>query len=382
MSAPLVVVIGLGATGSAALYQLARRGVAAIGIEQFALGHERGSSHGPTRIIRLAHFENAEYVPLMRRAYALWHELESVAGIRLLHVNGILEIGPPDAEIVRGTLAATQRHDLTPEILDARTLMRRYPAFRLPHDWVGVLQRDGGTVEARKAIETNISVATKQSARVTVNEKVLAIEPRGNGVRVITGSNKIDADAAIVAGGPWMRSLVPELAPLLRITRQVTAWFAPEDAAQFAADRFPVFILESEFGNHYGLPAYESMGVKVAKHGHLQENVEPDGYQTTISAADEAAIRAPLTQYLPAANGQMLSAETCLYTMTPDGTFIVDRMPGFPQIVIASPCCGHGFKFSPLVGEILADLATGGATKIDIVQFRLQRFTAPQPARA
>jgi sarcosine oxidase len=176
----------------------------------------------------------------MRRAYAFWHEFESLAGTRLLHLNGILEIGPPDAEIVRGTLAATQRHDLTPEILDARMLMRRYPAFRLPHDWVGVLQRDGGVIEARKAIETNISVATERSARVMVNEKVLAIEPRGNGVRVITGSNKIDADAAIVSGGPWMRSLVPELAPLLRITRQVTAWLAPEDAAQFAADRLGI----------------------------------------------------------------------------------------------------------------------------------------------
>jgi sarcosine oxidase len=375
MSGPRIVVIGLGATGSAALCQLARRGVDAIGIEQFEIGHDRGSSHGPTRIIRLAHFENASYVPLMRRAYTLWRELESLDDTQLLHITGILEIGPADGAIVRGTMTAAHGHDLTAEVLDAEALMRRYPQYRLPEDFVGVLQPDGGYIEARRAIEANIRIATKCNARILTRTKVTAIEPSKTGVVVKTGDAEIEADAAIVAVGPWLGKLLPNLDLPLRVTRQVVGWFEPADVSQFAAERFPVFILESKYGNHYGFPAYNGMGIKFAKHGHLEETVAPEAYDTTVSATDEAAIRAPLADYLPEANGRLLSAQTCLYTMTPDDTFIVDRMPGHPHIVIASPCCGHGFKFSPVVGEIVADLVSRGTTPHDIAPFRLRRFS-------
>jgi sarcosine oxidase len=372
MPGPQIAVIGLGATGCAALYQLARRGIHAIGIEQFNVGHDRGSSHGPTRVIRLAHFENPSYVPLMRQAYALWRELERIADRKLLHITGIAEIGPADGEIIRGTLAAVT--DLPHEVLDAGTLMRRYPAFRLPQSFVAVLQPDGGYIEASIAIEATIRIATEAGAQVRSEEKVLGIEPSSKGVRVRTDRDVIEADGAIVAAGPWLRNLLPELKLPLRVTRQVVGWFESDDVAAFAADRFPVFILDSEYGTHYGFPAYGRRGIKVAKHHHLEETVEPDSYDQTVSAADEAVIRAPLAKYLPGANGRLLTAQTCLYTMTPDETFIVDRMPGFPQVVIASPCSGHGFKFSPVIGEIVADLVTQGTTRHEISQFRLQRF--------
>lgn len=375
MPQPQIVVIGLGATGSAALCQLARRGIAATGIEQFELGHDRGSSHGPTRIIRLAHFESPSYVPLMRRAYALWHELENLDHSRLVHTTGLLEIGPADGEIIRGTMAAAKHHDLAVTMLDAAALMRRYPAYRLPDTFVGLLQPDGGYIEARKALDATVRVAAKANARIRSREQVVAIEPRSNGVLIRTGTDQIEADGAIVCAGPWMRTLLAELGLPLQVTRQVVAWFEPADAAAFSADRFPVFILESEYGTHYGFPAYDGMGVKIAKHHHLGETVTPDGYQTIVSATDEAAIRAPLREYLPGVNGRLLSAQTCLYTMTPDDTFIIDRMPGYPHIVIASPCCGHGFKFSPVVGEIVADLVTRGTTPHDISPFRLRRFS-------
>jgi sarcosine oxidase len=374
MSGPHVVVIGLGATGSAALCQLARRGVRATGIEQFDIGHQRGSSHGPTRIIRLAHFENAWYVPLMRRAYALWGELERLAGQKLLHITGILEIGPQHGEIVTGTLAAAKQNNLQPEIFDAAVLMHRYPQFRLPPDYKAVLQPEGGYLEAERAIAANLRIARAAGAGVRTGEKVVALEPRGAGVRVKTDRAAIEADGAIVAAGPWLRGVVPDLHLPLRVTRQVVGWFEPRDAAEFAEGRFPVFILESPYGAHYGFPGYGNLGIKIAKHGHRDETVTADNYDVTVSARDEAEIRSPLAEYLPAANGRLLDAQTCLYTMTPDDTFIVDRMPGYPQIVIASPCCGHGFKFSPIIGEITADLATRGMTGHDIAPFRLQRF--------
>lgn len=374
MPGPQIAVIGLGATGSAALYHLARRGIRAIGIERFDLGHAYGSSHGPTRIIRLAHFENAAYVPLMRRAYALWRELESISGVKLIFTTGIAEIGPADGELVRGTAAGASQYGLPHEVMDATSLMRRYPNFKLPQSFVAVLQPDGGYLAAAAALEANIRLATAAGAVIRSRETVIALEPQGGRARIKTDRGEIEADGVIVAAGPWLCSLLPELRLPLHVTRQVVGWFEPDNAGQFSADHFPVFILETRHGHHYGFPAGRPMGVKIAKHHHLREAVDAETCDRTVSAADEAAIRAPLAEYLPAANGRLLSAETCLYTMTPDETFMIDRLPGFPQVVIASPCCGHGFKFSPVVGEILADLVTRGTTTHDIAKFSLSRF--------
>jgi sarcosine oxidase len=373
MPGPQIAVIGLGATGSAALCQLARRGASVVGIEQFDIGHDRGSSHGETRMIRLAHFERPSYVPLMRRAYALWHELEDIVRQKLLHITGIAEIGPPAGDAMRGTRAGANA-DVPCEVLDAASLMRRYPAFKIPDSFIAIFQPDGGFIEASKALAANIAVAKERGAAVRTEEKVIAVEPAGPGVRVSTDRGAIAADFAIVAAGPWLRRLFPQLHLPLTVTRQVIGWFEPRRPEPFAADPFPAFMFESEHGQHYGFPAYGDKGIKFAKHHHLDETVDADDYNGTVSAQDEAAIRAPLAQYLPAANGPLRATETCLYTMTPDNTFIIDRLPGFPQIVIVSPCCGHGFKFSPVVGEILADLVTHGTTKHDIAPFRLQRF--------
>lgn len=374
MSGPQIVVIGLGATGSASLCQLARRGVRAIGIEQFEIGHDRGSSHGATRMIRLAHFERPSYVPLMRRAYALWRELESIVRQKLLHITGIAEIGPPTGEVVRGTRAGANAN-LPCELLDAASLMRRYPAFKIPQSFVAIFQPDGGFIESSTALAANVAVAKENGATIRTGEKVIAMEPNGVGVKVVTDRGAIAADFAIVAAGPWLSGLFPQLRLPLTVTRQVVGWFEPQQPEQFAAGRFPAFMFESEYGQHYGFPAYGDKGLKFAKHHHLGEVVHADSYQREVSARDETAIRAPLAQYLPAADGPLCAAETCLYTMTPDNTFVIDRVPGFPQIIVASPCCGHGFKFSPVVGEILVDLVTQGATAHDISPFRLARFS-------
>jgi len=375
MPAVDVVVIGLGVTGSAALYHLARRGRRVVGIERFSPGHDRGSSHGETRIIRLGYFEHPSYVPLVRAALPLWRELETQSGRTLLDITGVLEIGAPGSVLIKGTLQSSRTHALAHEILDADTLMRRFPAFQIPREFVGVFQPDGGYLMAEAAVNAHIDLARAAGAAIRPSETVREVNPQANGVRVHTDRGAIDAGAAIVAAGAWATSLLPHL-PRLRVTRQVLAWFAPNDPALFVRGRFPVFLLESVRGLHYGFPLLGDQRLKVAKHHHRDETVDPDDYDRTITAEDEATIRSAIADHLPAANGPMLAAKTCLYTMTADGDFIMDHLPGHRQIVVASPCSGHGFKFAPVLGAALADLATTGDTSHDISRFRISRFAS------
>jgi sarcosine oxidase len=374
MAAYDVAVIGLGAMGSAALLNLARRGVRAVGIERFAPGHDNGSSHGETRIIRLGYFEHPSYVPLLRRTYQLWRELEGAAGQSFVHITGIAEIGPPEGEVVAGTLRASREHGLPHEVLDAKEVMRRFPAFRIPDQYAGVVQPDGGFLDVEPSIAAMIALAKTAGAEMRTGETVRAIKPAANGVRIETDRGTIEAGAAIVAAGAWVSKLLPELPVKLTITRQVQAWFQPREAAAFEAGRFPVFLLESRHGVHYGFPPHGGSGVKIAKHHASDQAVDPDAVDRTISATDEGLIRAAAADHIPAANGRMTAAKTCLYTVTPDHDFIIDALPGTANVIVASPCSGHGFKFAPVIGEILGDLATEGATRHDISRFRLERF--------
>jgi len=369
-----VVVVGLGAMGSAALYELSRRGFRAAGIERFSIAHDRGSSHGETRIIRLGYFEHPSYVPLLRRTYELWREFEAASERRLVRITGIVEIGPADGALVTGTLAASRMHDLPHEVLDTHDCMRRFPAFDLPPGYVGVFQPDGGYVAVEQTIETLIAMAQAAGAEVTTGVAVRSVTQHGQGVRVSAGSIDIEARAAIVTAGAWARDILPDLSAPIRATREVMAWFSPLDPTPFSRDRYPVFILESGHGMHYGFPLSRKGTLKIAKHHHRDETVFPDEPRRPPSANDEALIRAAIAEHIPKANGAMLAAKTCLYTMTPDHHFIVDRLPDAPNVIVASPCSGHGFKFAPVLGEILADLATDGATAHDIGRFRLGRF--------
>jgi len=371
-----VAIIGLGVMGSAALAALARRGRRVVGIDRFAPGHDRGSSHGTTRIIRLGYFEHPSYVPLLRAAYPLWRELEARSGRSLLSVTGILEIGAPESDLVTGTLRSSRLHGLVHEILDAPSLMRRFPAFRLPGDFIGVFQPDGGFVRAEPAVAALQALARCAGAELRMEERVLAVEPHRDGVLVKTQHGGIIAECAIVAAGPWLKSLLPQFPVPIRVTRQVLGWFEPADRAraQFEVGRFPVFLLQNRDGIFYGFPD-ETDGVKVAKHHHAGATVDPDHYDRAVSTADEGVIRTALKAHVPDADGRLLAAQTCLYTTTPDGDFILDRLPGCLQIIVASPCSGHGFKFAPVIGEILADLAVSDRTNHDISRFSLARFS-------
>jgi sarcosine oxidase len=367
-----VAVVGLGAMGSAAVWHLARRGQRVVGLDRFAPGHERGSSHGATRIIRLGYFEHPAYVPLLRRAYKLWKELETASGCSLLEVTGIAEIGPPTGSLVTGTLATAQAHDLPHTVLAASDLMRRFPGFRVPADYVAVVQEDGGLLKPEPAIAALLRLAKAAGAELLPGQRVQAVEPQPTGVRIVTDHRTIEASTAVVAAGPWVATLLPDLRARLRVTRQVMAWFDPLDPALFRTPPFPVFILESRHGLHYGFPV-DAYGVKVGKHYHCDETVDPDNYDRSVSARDEAVIRAALADHLPAANNRMRMAQTCLYTMAPDGHFLIDWIVS-PRILVVSACSGHGFKFAPVIGEIAADLAIQATTGHDIARFRLDRF--------
>jgi sarcosine oxidase len=367
-----VIVVGLGAIGSATLRVLARRGVQALGIERYGPGHDHGSSHGETRMIRLGYFEHPSYVPLLRRTYALWRELEAEAGNKLLHITGIAEIGLPDSDVVAGTLAASRLHDLPHEVLSARHAMARFPAFRLPDDFICVVQADGGFVAVEAAMAAMVDQARAAGAEIWSETVVQAVTPTGRGVRVATSRGDIEATSAIIAAGPWIGRIVPDLP--LRVTRQVMTWFEPREPALFELGRFPAFLMRTPYGNHYGFPSVDGSLVKIAKHHHLDETVDAETVDRTVSLQDEAAVRAAVTAHIPAADGPLALAKTCLYTVTPDHDFIIDLLPDAPNVVVASVCSGHGFKFAPVMGEILADLATLRRTAHDIGRFRLGRF--------
>jgi len=371
-----VAVVGLGAMGSAALFNLARRGVRAVGIEQFVPGHDRGSSHGESRAIRLSYFEHPSYVPLARRAFDKWRELEALCGERILTVTGILEAGRPGSPVVSGSLAASRLHGLDHELLDAREIGRRFPAFRLPPDWSGVFQPQGGFVRPERAIEQFVRLAKASGAEVRTHARVLDLAPRRGGIRVRTEQGVIEAGSVILAAGAWIGELAPELRPHLRLTRQVMGWFSPLDPVLFTADRCPVFILDSEEDACYGFPDFAGTGVKAASHRESGALPSASHLVQDGGKADEARIRRMFSQFMPGANGPLRTMRTCLYSRTSDEDFVLDRSPFNERIVLASPCSGHGFKFASVLGEVLADLATGRAPASDISRFRLDRLTA------
>jgi sarcosine oxidase len=235
-----------------------------------------------------------------------------------------------------------------------------------------VVQPDGGFVAAEPAIATMAAQATSAGAEILSATKVQSVQSIAGGVRLDTDRGPIEARTAIVAAGPWIGQLVRDLP--VRVTRQVMTWFSPREPALFEPSRIPVFLLASRHGNHYGFPSIDGR-VKIAKHHHLDETADPDCVDRNVSAADEGAIRAALGEYIPAANGPLAAAKTCLYTVTPDHEFIIDRLPDAPNVIVASACSGHGFKFGPVLGEVLADLAIEGCTRHDIARFRLDRFS-------
>ena len=369
-----VIVVGLGAMGSATALQLARRGQRVLGIDRFTPPHAQGSTHGESRIIREAYFESPLYVPLVQRAYELWAELERESGARLFVPTGGLMIGPADSEIVKGARLSAETHRLAHEILSGTDVRRRFPAFAPPDDWLAVLESRAGVLFPERCVETSLRIAAQRGAELHCNETVERWEADGDGVRVWTSRGSYSAGALVLTAGPWLGQLAPELRLPLRVERQVLFWFdAAEGAADFAPARCPVHVWEYEPGKHfYGLPDVGT-GSKLAVH-HEGPTVTPDQVDRTLGEAETRKMQALVRRYLPRLNPVVKSFAVCLYTDTPDQHFLIDRHPEHARVWIGSPCSGHGFKFASAVGEVLADLATTAKTRFDLNLFRLDRW--------
>jgi sarcosine oxidase len=372
------IVIGLGGMGSATAFHLARRGRRVLGLEQYGLLHDRGSSHGLTRIIRLAYHEHPSYVPLLRRAYELWHELEQLSGERLLITTGSIEGGPEDGPLFQGALEAARIHDLPHEVLDVAELRRRFPAYGdfEPSTHV-VLQPDGGFLLAERTLLAHINQAVRHGAELHFHEPVLDWEPTADGgVRVASARATYEADRLVICAGPWAGRLVPRIAPLAVPERQVLAWLQPTRPELFAPDRFPVFVLDVEDGNYYGFPEHDVPGFKFGRYHHLREPMDPDDPDRATHPEDEAILRAFAARYFPGGAGPTILLKACIFTNSPDEHFVIDRLPDASQVSIAAGFSGHGYKFCSLVGEVMADLALDGATSHDIGLFSLSRFAS------
>lgn len=367
-----VIVLGVGGMGSAAVCELARRGRRVLGLEQFALGHDRGSSHGHTRIIRKAYYEHPDYVPLVLRAFERWRDLERRCGQTLLTECPCLSIGRPDGELVAGVLRSAAEHGLPVERLGAAELCRRFPAFRFDDDYVGVLEHSAGFLYVDDCVRAHADEARRLGAVIRDNEPVLSWSAESGGVRVETTAGRYSAGRLVITAGPWAGRLLGELGGRLTVMRQLVLWFGPRDRGLFGKDRFPIFIAETSDGAYYGLPALNADGVKVARHYGALELREPSEITRDISAADAEPVRRFLRAHLPAAEGPLSRASVCVYTLTPDRHFLIDVHPAHPQVAFAAGFSGHGFKFASVVGEILADLAETGRTGLPIGLFRLR----------
>jgi sarcosine oxidase len=371
-----VAVIGLGAMGSAALFHLARRGVKAIGIEQFKPGHDRGSSHGESRAIRLGYSEHPSYVPLVRSAFANWRELEHLSGETILTTTGILEAGKPGSRMVAGSLEACLQHALDYELLDTAEISRRFPAVTLPGGYSGIWQPEGGILNADLGNAVHLQFAREAGAAVLAETKVRALEPSSNGVRLVLDDRAVEAGSAIVTTGPWIGDLVPQLKPHLSIARMVLTWYAPLQPELFRLGRLPVFAIEGEDDIVYGFPDFAGTGFKCASHYNSGFIRHADAARQDSGPADEMRTRRFLERHVPAGAGRLIGMKTCMYTMTPDEDFVIDLSPADPRVVVASPCSGHGYKFASVIGEILADLATERTTRHDIGRFGIDRLSA------
>jgi sarcosine oxidase len=356
-----VIVAGLGAHGSSAAYRLVARGASVLGFDRFARGHTLGSSGGLSRIIRLSYYEHPDYVPLLRRAWTLWRDLERESGEKLLTETGGLYAGEPEGELVGGALRSARAYDLEHEVLDASALRARYPLFEWPDGWQGVFERQAGWLAPERSIETHLRLAEQNGATLHFAEPIESWSSTRDGVQVTTAIGTFEAKQLVIAAGAWESQLAPSLASELSVERNVLLWFEPT-AERDAFARLPIYIVDDTDRIFYGFPYIEGQGVKVAGL-HFGDKADPDTVDRNVSANDEERVRAWLRRRMPLANGERRDAKVCMYTNTPDAHFIVDRLADHPNVVVASACSGHGFKFSSVIGEILADLVIDGDTR-------------------
>src|SRR4051794_12380255 len=380
-----VVVAGLGAMGSATVYQLAKSGASVLGIDRHRPPHTLGSTRGTTRVTRVAAGEGFEYVPLVRRSHEVWREIEAQAGVDILTRCGGLVMAPPRAgfalhgtgSFLERTAAAGHAFDVGHEALGAAELAARFPQFALAGDEQGFYEPGAGFVRPERAVEAQLRLARELGATLAFDERVVGYDDRGSQVSVQTTSGTMEATTLVVTAGPWVSELAPELAPQVRILRQVLFWFDLRDPSSYDGLRdSPVYIWcpgADPDDAIYGFPLVDGPagGAKVAREQYAVETTADEVDRTVTLEETEEMYEHHVRDRLPALSGRCVKSAVCLYTELPGSRFVIDRLPSAPNVVVASPCSGHGFKHSAAIGEALAQLATRGETEIDLSAFAL-----------
>jgi len=383
------IVVGLGAMGSAAVRHLAKSGVRVLGIDRFRPPHALGSTHGDTRITRLAIGEGEHYTPLAMRSHELWRELERETGTSLLTCNGGLVISSPTKTSINhvenffeNTVAAARRFGIAHELLDASAIRRRFPAFNVGDDEYGYFEPSAGFVRPEACVAAHLAMAARDGAAIRPDEQVQGFDASDAGVTVRTDLGAYHADRMILSTGAWIPGFVgPEVARHFRIFRQTLFWFdVPDAAANYRPENFPIFIweLQHRMQGIYGFPAIDGAGggLKIGAE-HYDATTSADAIERTVTPAEIEHMHARfVAPFLPGLGARCVRTAVCLYTVTPDFGFVIDRHPASERVLIVSPCSGHGFKHSAAIGEALAQVVVDGASRLDLSGFRLARFDA------
>jgi sarcosine oxidase len=368
------IVIGTGGVGSAAAMHLAGRGARVLGLDRFPPGHDRGSSHGQTRIIRTAYFEHPDYVPLLRRAYTLWSQLEQHSGDRLFHRAGLLQIGAADGSVVRGVKQAAELHGLPIQEVTPAECRKRFPGFRMEPDQLGQFEANAGYLLVEQCVIAHARLATQRGADLRHGVEVRGWRPENGRVAVETDAGSFRAANLIIAAGAWSEKLISHLGVPLRVVRKPLYWFATQDDTYRQESGSPCFLYELPGHTVYGFPQIDARGVKAAEHSGGEPVANPLNVDRNLDAQDAADVGRLISAWLPGVTSRLVDHATCMYTMSPDAHFIIDRHPEHPQVAFAAGLSGHGFKFTNVLGEVLSELALDGAASQAIGFLSLDRF--------
>lgn len=369
-----VIVLGVGAMGSAACHQLAQRGARVLGLEQFSLVHDRGSSHGQTRIIRQAYFEHPDYVPLLFRTYELWNDLEQRSGSRLFHQVGLVLSGVPGGETISGATLSAHQHHLQIEKLRPDEAARRWPVFMFPQDHTILFEPKAGYLKVEDCVRAQVHQALKYGATIYENEPALGWSSNGQAVTVRTDRNEYHASSLVITAGAWAARCLNSLSLPLRVLRKFVGWF-PVRSGDFSLQKMPTHFYELPHGTFYGFPSLDGRSAKLAEHSGGQDVQDPATVDREKHPNDITRLADFVKGHLPGLDPAPQDHSVCLYTMTPDQHFVLDRHPAWSNVSIAAGFSGHGFKFAPVIGEALADLALNGSTKHPIGFLSLNRFS-------
>jgi monomeric sarcosine oxidase len=371
-----VVVVGMGGIGSSAAFHIASRGAKVLALDPFPIAHAHGSSHGQTRLIRLAYFEHPNYVPLLLRAWDLWRDLERRTGRRLLSESGLVMAGPSDGEVIAGAVRAAETHCLPLERLSAGDACRRWPQLRLPEPWAVVHERQAGYLAVEACVAAHAEAAERAGATLEIGTRVLDWRSGSGGIVVKTEQGDVHADRLVLAPGPWAADIIRLPRVPLVVLRKSLFWYRPDRAAaaSFAAGAMPCFAFDAPTGFFYGFPSLDDRGVKIAEHSGGSVVEDPLDVDRRIDDLERQRVEAISDAHLPDLGTTLTDHAVCLYTMSPDRHFVVGRHPDHERVVIAAGFSGHGFKFASVLGEVIAEIALDGSTRLPVDFLSPNRF--------